>query len=113
MAQWSEWRTTGNLTVYEVGEYAEAGTTGGNLTGGAFVVEVDAKRSVHIESTLVDGDGEETAAALRAAPITKVEIIDGLRARGSQTRASEPVVRVQKYRRMARFGRFSREAART
>ena len=51
-------------------------------------------------------DGEETATALRAAPIAKVEIIgeaefDGLRARVSQTRASEPVVRVQKYLRMA------------
>ncbi|KAL1762199.1 peptide N-acetyl-beta-D-glucosaminyl asparaginase amidase A-domain-containing protein [Schizophyllum commune] len=57
----SEGRTTGNLTAYEVGEYAEAETTGGNTTDGAFVVKVDAKRSVHIESTLVDGDGEETA----------------------------------------------------
>ncbi|KAL1660310.1 peptide N-acetyl-beta-D-glucosaminyl asparaginase amidase A-domain-containing protein [Schizophyllum commune] len=57
----SEGRTTGNLTVYEVGEYAEAETTGGNTTGGGFQVEVDAKRSVHIESVLVDGNGEETA----------------------------------------------------
>ncbi|KAL1717553.1 peptide N-acetyl-beta-D-glucosaminyl asparaginase amidase A-domain-containing protein [Schizophyllum commune] len=57
----SEGRTTGNLTVYEVGEYAEAETTGGNTTEGGFQVEVDAKRSVHIESVLVDGNGEETA----------------------------------------------------
>ncbi|KAI5900391.1 uncharacterized protein SCHCODRAFT_02607781, partial [Schizophyllum commune H4-8] len=56
----SEGRTTGNMTVYEVGEYAETDTTGGNTTEGAFEVEVDAKRSVHIESVLVDGDGEET-----------------------------------------------------
>lgn len=55
--------------------------------------------------------GKDTATALRAAPIAKVEVVD--EAEIDKPRAAEPAVRVEKWRKMAKFGRFSREAART
>ncbi|TRM58681.1 peptide N-acetyl-beta-D-glucosaminyl asparaginase amidase A-domain-containing protein [Schizophyllum amplum] len=47
----SEAPTTGNMTVYEVGEYADSEAAG---------AVQDATRAVHIESVVVSGDGKET-----------------------------------------------------
>ncbi|VDB82940.1 unnamed protein product [Peniophora sp. CBMAI 1063] len=56
----SDQPTTGNITLYKADDYAVTTESGGQDDTGAVAFSVGATRSIHIESTIVPGNGKET-----------------------------------------------------
>ena len=53
-------QTTGNITVYDVDDFATTQTTGTVSDDGDVVVTVSAEHDVHIEATVISGNGTTT-----------------------------------------------------